>query len=76
MCSASPTRPKKYRLSFIEGNMNELNLKAGAFDTLIAVDTLYFVSDLDATVAKMKEIMTPGGQMGIFFSSTASSEKV
>jgi ubiquinone/menaquinone biosynthesis C-methylase UbiE len=66
---------KRDRLTFLEGNMNDLQLEPSIFDTIIAIDTLYFVSDLNTTVAKMKEIITPNGQMGIFFSSMVSSEK-
>jgi hypothetical protein len=37
----------------------------------MSIDTLYFVEDLDKTVHKMKAILKPGGQMGIFYSQFA-----
>ncbi len=68
------TLSKSDRLVFMEGNMDGLDFPVGSFDTLIAIDTLYFVKDLKATVAKMKAILKPGGQMGLFYSSMAQSE--
>jgi len=62
------TREKRDRLTFQEGNMNDLDFHPDAFETIIAIDTLYFVDDLEKTVAQMKEVLKPGGQMGLFYS--------
>ncbi|MFC1852255.1 class I SAM-dependent methyltransferase [candidate division CSSED10-310 bacterium] len=68
------TQEKASRLTFQEGNMNYLDFPPDSFDTIIAIDTLYFVSDLEKTVARMMEILKPGGQMGIFYSSMAPTD--
>ena len=62
------TAVKRDRLSFCAGDMNELDFPSNSFDTIIALDTLYFVDDLDATVGAMKKIIGDAGQMGVFYS--------
>jgi 2-polyprenyl-3-methyl-5-hydroxy-6-metoxy-1,4-benzoquinol methylase len=69
------TKRKKDRLVFKIGNIkNPLFLK-NSFDTIIAIDTLYFVKDLEKTVAKMKSLLTPLGQMGIFYSQAVKLDE-
>ena len=58
---------KQDRLTFITGDMNQLNLPAGAFDAAISIDTLYWVADLSNSLAQIAKTLRPGGQMGIFF---------
>ncbi len=62
------TAMKRDRLSFCASDMNELDFPANSFDTIIALDTLYFVDDLDETIAAMKKILGAAGQMGVFYS--------
>lgn len=62
------TEVKRDRLSFCACDMNELNFTSNSFDTIIAIDTLYFVDDLDETVRAMKRIIGDAGQMGVFYS--------
>ncbi len=62
------TAMKRDRLSFCVCDMNELNFPSNSFDTIIALDTLYFVDDLDETVVAMKRIIGDTGQMGLFYS--------
>ena len=62
------TAMKRDRLSFRVCDMNELNFPANSFNTIIAIDTLYFVDDLDETVGAMKRIIGNAGQMGVFYS--------
>ncbi|MCX6826745.1 MAG: methyltransferase domain-containing protein [candidate division Zixibacteria bacterium] len=62
------TAMKRDRLSFCVCDMNELNFPSNSFDTIIAIDTLYFVDDLDETVGAMKNIIGDAGQMGVFYS--------
>ncbi len=67
------TQGKKDRLAFEVGDIGHLAFAPGSFDALIAVDTLYF-TDLDTTVAQMKALLAPGGQMGIFYAYGADPE--
>ncbi|MFH1373358.1 MAG: class I SAM-dependent methyltransferase [bacterium] len=62
------TGSKRDRLSFREGDMNDLDYPSDSFDTIIAIDTLYFVDDLEVTLSHMKKILRPSGQMGLFYS--------
>jgi ubiquinone/menaquinone biosynthesis C-methylase UbiE len=62
------TTMKRDRLSFCACDMNELSFPSNSFDTIIAIDTLYFVDDLDETVGAMKRIIGDAGQMGVFYS--------
>jgi ubiquinone/menaquinone biosynthesis C-methylase UbiE len=62
------TKDKCNRLAFVVGDMNSLEFPEHSFDTVIAIDTLYFVEDLGHTVGQMKRIVSPQGQMGLFFS--------
>ncbi len=62
------TTEKRDRLSFQVGNMDELDFAAHSFDAITSIDTLYMPTDLDATLARMVELLKPGGQMAIFYS--------
>ncbi len=54
--------------------MNNINFPVDTFDTIIAIDTLYFVDDLEKTVGQMKAVLKPKGQMGIFFTQMMKPE--
>ncbi|RPI32399.1 MAG: class I SAM-dependent methyltransferase [Chloroflexota bacterium] len=62
------TWEKRQRLAFQVGNLDSIPYPDRSFDVILSADTLYMPNDLDATVAKMKQILRPGGKMGIFFS--------
>lgn len=68
------SRKKQNRLTFQEGNMNNIDFRVNTFDTIIAIDTLYFVDDLGKTIGQMKAVLKPKGQMGIFFTQTMKPE--
>jgi ubiquinone/menaquinone biosynthesis C-methylase UbiE len=69
------TEEKRDRLNYEVGDMNSLDMPADSFDTIIAIDTLYFVENLGNTVGQMKRIMRPDGQMGLFFSQKVEPEE-
>lgn len=69
------TVAKRHRLAFQEGDMDHLTFPPKSFDTIIAIDTLYFVEDLEHTINTMKEIVKSGGQMGIFYSAKITPEE-
>jgi ubiquinone/menaquinone biosynthesis C-methylase UbiE len=62
----SRTQTKKYRLRFQEGDLNDLSLSPASVDTIIAIATLHYAENLEATIGKMKAILIPHGQMGLF----------
>ncbi|HUU77656.1 MAG TPA: class I SAM-dependent methyltransferase [candidate division Zixibacteria bacterium] len=61
------TATKKDRLNFQVKNMNNLDYKPETFDAILAIDTLYFVEDLDITISKLKTILKSGGQLALFW---------
>ena len=61
------TTTKRDRLTFHLGNLDDLPFAPHSFDTLIAIDTLYMPNNLDATLAQMVDLLTPGGQMAVFY---------
>ena len=60
------TADKRSRLTFLQGDMNALDLPARSFDAVISLDTLYWVSDLEETLSRLVATLRPGGRMGIF----------
>jgi ubiquinone/menaquinone biosynthesis C-methylase UbiE len=62
------TAAKRNRVNFYTGNLDHLPFPPASFDALVAIDTLYMPNDLDDTLAQMRTILRPGGQMGIFYS--------
>lgn len=70
------THSPEEKLTFQVGNMNELALPSSTFDAIISIDTLYhwFVHDQKATIGKLKELLKPTGQMGIFYAQYQGTE--
>jgi len=60
------TADKRSRLTFLQGDMNALDLPAQSFDAAISLDTLYWVADLADTLSQVVRTIKPGGQIGIF----------
>ena len=60
------TFEKRSRLDFVQDDMNDLHLEPASFDVAMSLDTLYWAVDLEATVAKLAEVVKPGGQICIF----------
>ncbi len=60
------TTDKRSRLTFVQGDMNTLDLSPRSLDAVISLDTLYWVVDLDETLSKLAAALRPGGRMGIF----------
>lgn len=63
------TREKQERLSYQVMDMDALSLPPKSFDVVVAIDTLYFVSDLSHTIAAIKDCLREEGQMGLFYST-------
>ncbi len=64
--AARRTSAKYPRLSFQLGDMNHLELDDGSLSAMISLDTLYWSTDLEATLRDVARALKPGGQMGIF----------
>jgi len=69
------TKTKHDRLKFITMDMNTLDFPEKSFDTIIAIDTLYFVENINKTIQKMKIILKKNGKFGIFFSQMVKPDE-
>lgn len=69
------TERKRDRLSFQTMDMDELHFPVGSFDAIIAVDTFYFVADLNRTLHTIRECLRDEGQLGVFYSARISTEQ-
>lgn len=47
---------------------NALPSAMGTFDCIIAIDTLYFVKDLENSLREIRKLLKPGGQFAAFYS--------
>ncbi len=68
------TKPKQGELVFQEGDLNNLDFSKEKFDAIISIDTLYYAKDFNNVINKMKEILKPKGQMGIFYAQERKPE--
>ena len=66
------TKKKQNRLSFQVMDMDEITFTSNSFDTILSVDTLYFVNDLYETIKALRDSLQEQGQMGIFYSPKIS----
>lgn len=62
------TFSKQDKLNFRVGNLNKLSTDLGSFDCVLALDTLYFVDDLEKCILSIKKLLKPGGQFITFYS--------
>lgn len=62
------TESKRDRIDFRTNNLNSISITESNFDCIISMDTLYFVSDLNNTIQKIKTLLKPDGQLLIFYS--------
>ena len=61
------TETKNEQLTFSVGNINRLDFNPQTFSAVVAIDTLYYVNNLEESLKKIIEIIKPNGQMGLFF---------
>jgi SAM-dependent methyltransferase len=50
------------RLRLSSGSLTELPLDDGSVDALITLNTVYFISELDAACAELARVLRPGGR--------------
>ena len=68
------TERKRDRLTFVQGDMNALEFPKHSFDQVIALDTIYWVADIDEALASIVRLIKPGGKLGIFIAHTPEIE--
>lgn len=74
--SQQRTSDRKSRLTYVVGNMDELSFEEGSFDAVIAIDTLYFVESIDATIRELKKLLKmPTGRLAIFNDQDCSPDE-
>ena len=63
------TGGKSLKLSFEVMDMDDLHFPEGAFDVILAIDTLYFTHDLNLLIRALQRCLKEGGRMAIFYST-------
>ena len=64
------TENKRSQLTFMQADLNALELPEHTFDAAISLDSLYWVADLTQSLGSIARIIKPGGQLGIFIEQT------
>ncbi|MBO9667880.1 MAG: class I SAM-dependent methyltransferase [Bdellovibrio sp.] len=67
--ASARTHSKFPRINFQVGDLNKLPKFAEKFDCIIAIDSLYFVNDLEKTLSSIASYLNPNGRLLIFYSS-------
>ena len=57
------SRFDRSKLQFIEADLNQLDLAAGGYHAAIAIDSIYWVSDIAQTIMHITRALRPGGQL-------------
>jgi SAM-dependent methyltransferase len=60
------TASKQARLCFQVGNIEELDLPGNSFDVILSIDSIFFGQDRAPTLARLKGLLVPDGEMVIF----------
>jgi ubiquinone/menaquinone biosynthesis C-methylase UbiE len=68
------TESKRDQLTYIQGDMNALELPKQSFDAVISLDTIYWVADIDDALASIVRLIKPGGKLGIFIAVTPDAD--
>ncbi len=69
------TADRRERLRFVRADMAALDFAPGAFDVVLAVDSLYFVSDLAALVDRLRPLARAGGRLAAFWSAWVAPDE-
>ncbi len=64
------TEGKRDRLTFLQADMNSLELPTHSFDAGISLDTIYWLADITEALSSIVRLIKPGGQLGIFIVQT------
>ncbi|MFX0116669.1 MAG: class I SAM-dependent methyltransferase [Candidatus Hodarchaeota archaeon] len=73
----SRTKEKWERLEFYETDFNDLSFQLQTFTGIIAIDSLYddCVDDLEQTLSRLKALLKPQGQMGVFYTANKAPDE-
>ena len=67
------TKDKKTRLIFKTDNFNSMQPSEGAFDAILSMDTLYWVSDMTRVIDVLARSLAPNGRMALFMNHDVSA---
>jgi len=70
------TKEKKDRLKFEAINISDLSFKENTFDSIIAIDSLFFINPFDDVVENLVKMLKPNGKMGVFYIYPPNSEEL
>lgn len=68
------TGSKTESLEFVLGDLNALDVPPRSYEAALAIDTLYFVDDLEKTLADIVRLLVPGGRLAAFYSLDKKDE--
>lgn len=57
------TATKRNRVSFVQANLNDLDLEPVAYDAAVMIDSVYWLADIDTGLQRILEFLKPGGQL-------------
>jgi SAM-dependent methyltransferase len=69
------TRPKRTRLAFFQDDVRTVQIEPGRFKSIIAVDVVYFLRDIDRFICNIKTILQNGGLLGVYYSCWAAPDE-
>jgi ubiquinone/menaquinone biosynthesis C-methylase UbiE len=62
------TKSRRDRLEFALGDLDDIKLPPRSFNAVVALDSLYFVDDLEKVTADIVNLVAPGGRLAVFYS--------
>jgi len=64
------------RLDVVEGDVNRMPFADNSFDRAMAVNVIYFLSDLGPALTELSRVLAPGGRLVIAIRDSAVMQKV
>ena len=64
------TEDLRSRLTFLQGDLNSLDLPSKAYDAAIMIDSIYWVADTVEALAAITRSIKPGGQLAVVIVQT------
>jgi SAM-dependent methyltransferase len=62
------TAAKAGRLTFVVGDLNDLDLPVRRFDVVLSIDTIYFSQGYARTIGQLAAALRPGGRIAFLYS--------
>ncbi len=69
------TPNKREKLNFRQADLNALDLPSNTFNAAISIDSVYWVSDMDKTIASIVETIKPDGHLSILIQHRLKGER-